>query len=210
MGCVVARRPTRFCVPRRARRVRAQGAKLDIQVLLEPADRSTDQGSRLIALVYLLIGLYVLLRRWTAPEVDAFLCVLPGVVCAVCVSADIRAGDVRPGDLLGQPAGDHVAAGAVPALCGELLGRGGRQRSAQREVACWLAAPAAGRAAVCAGSVPDGLAAVGDRALVGDRHCSAIGWTRSASATWRCTTWWRRWCSIRAMCARVRRWSGSN
>jgi len=45
-----------------------QGAKLDIQVILEPADRSMDQGSRLIALVYLLIGLYVLFRRWTAPK----------------------------------------------------------------------------------------------------------------------------------------------
>src|ERR1039458_7041735 len=39
-----------------------------VQVLLEPADRSTAQGSRLIALVYLLIGLYVLFRRWTAPK----------------------------------------------------------------------------------------------------------------------------------------------
>ncbi len=39
-----------------------------VQVLLEAADRSTDQGARLIALVYLLIGLYVLLRRWTAPK----------------------------------------------------------------------------------------------------------------------------------------------
>jgi PAS domain S-box-containing protein len=39
-----------------------------VQVLLEPADRTTDQGSRLIALVYLLIGLYVLFRRWTAPK----------------------------------------------------------------------------------------------------------------------------------------------
>ncbi len=39
-----------------------------VQVLLEPADRTTDQGSRMIALVYLLIGLYVLFRRWTAPK----------------------------------------------------------------------------------------------------------------------------------------------
>jgi PAS domain S-box-containing protein len=38
------------------------------QVWLEPADRSMAQGSRLIALVYLLIGLYVLFRRWTAPK----------------------------------------------------------------------------------------------------------------------------------------------
>jgi PAS domain S-box-containing protein len=43
-------------------------ATFPVQVFLEPADRSTDQGSRLIALVYLLIGLYVLFRRWTAPK----------------------------------------------------------------------------------------------------------------------------------------------
>ena len=49
-----------------------QGAKLDIQVILVPADRSTDSGSRLIALVYLVIGFYVLLRRWTAPKATHF------------------------------------------------------------------------------------------------------------------------------------------
>jgi PAS domain S-box-containing protein len=43
-------------------------ARFPVQVYLEPADRSTAQGSRLIALVYLFIGLYVLLRRWTAPK----------------------------------------------------------------------------------------------------------------------------------------------
>jgi PAS domain S-box-containing protein len=43
-------------------------APFPVQVYLEAADRSTDQGSRLIALVYLLIGLYVLFRRWTAPK----------------------------------------------------------------------------------------------------------------------------------------------
>jgi PAS domain S-box-containing protein len=43
-------------------------AKFPVQVYLEAADRSTDQGSRLIALVYLLIGFYVLFRRWTAPK----------------------------------------------------------------------------------------------------------------------------------------------
>ena len=98
--------------------------RFPVQVYLEPADRSTDQGSRLIALVYLLIGLYVLFRRWTAPKSTAFLCLLPGVVCAVCVPVDGRAGVVRPGDLLGQPDREYAAAGAVPALRGELLGRG--------------------------------------------------------------------------------------
>jgi two-component system NtrC family sensor kinase len=43
-------------------------ALVPVQVYLEPEDRSLSQGSRLIALVYLLIGLYVLFRRWTAPK----------------------------------------------------------------------------------------------------------------------------------------------
>ncbi len=37
------------------------------KVLLLPADRSLNNYLRLIALIYLSIGLYVLLRRWTAP-----------------------------------------------------------------------------------------------------------------------------------------------
>jgi two-component system, NtrC family, sensor kinase len=40
---------------------------LDSKVLLVPADRSLNNSLRLIALIYLGIGLYVLLRRWTAP-----------------------------------------------------------------------------------------------------------------------------------------------
>jgi PAS domain S-box-containing protein len=47
-------------------------AAFPVQVYLEPEDRSIEQGSRLIALVYLLIGLYVLLRRWTAPKSTHF------------------------------------------------------------------------------------------------------------------------------------------
>ena len=43
-------------------------ARLDVQVIFEPADRSMNNGMRAIALVYLGIGLYVLLRRWTAPK----------------------------------------------------------------------------------------------------------------------------------------------
>jgi len=46
--------------------------RFPVQVYLEPADRSTDQGARLIALVYLFIGLYVLFRRWTAPKSTHF------------------------------------------------------------------------------------------------------------------------------------------
>lgn len=37
-------------------------------VYLEPTDRTDHYVQRLIALVYLAIGLYVLLRRWTAPK----------------------------------------------------------------------------------------------------------------------------------------------
>jgi len=39
---------------------------LDVEVVLVPADRSSNDWLRLIALIYLCIGLYVLLRRWTA------------------------------------------------------------------------------------------------------------------------------------------------
>ena len=45
---------------------------LDIQVILEPTDRTINYGLRLIALVYLLIGLYILFRRWTAPKSTHF------------------------------------------------------------------------------------------------------------------------------------------
>jgi len=43
------------------------GVSLDASVILAPADRSLYNWLRLIALIYLGIGLYVLLRRWTAP-----------------------------------------------------------------------------------------------------------------------------------------------
>lgn len=44
----------------------------DVPVDLTPQDASLHQGFRLIALVYLCIGLYVLLRRWTAPHSTHF------------------------------------------------------------------------------------------------------------------------------------------
>jgi two-component system NtrC family sensor kinase len=43
------------------------GVTFDCKVLLQPADRSLNSWLRLIALIYLGIGIYVLLRRWTAP-----------------------------------------------------------------------------------------------------------------------------------------------
>jgi len=47
-------------------------AKFDVQVILEPKDRSINPGLRFIALVYLCIGIYVLFRRWTAPKSTHF------------------------------------------------------------------------------------------------------------------------------------------
>jgi two-component system NtrC family sensor kinase len=47
-------------------------ASLDVTVILEPSDRNDNQVMRLIALVYLAIGLYVLFRRWTAPKSTHF------------------------------------------------------------------------------------------------------------------------------------------
>jgi two-component system NtrC family sensor kinase len=44
-----------------------QSVPLDSSVILEPAERPLNNWLRVIALIYLGIGLYVLLRRWTAP-----------------------------------------------------------------------------------------------------------------------------------------------
>jgi two-component system, NtrC family, sensor kinase len=44
-----------------------ESVPLDSSVILVPAERSLNNWLRLIALIYLGIGLYVLLRRWTAP-----------------------------------------------------------------------------------------------------------------------------------------------
>jgi two-component system NtrC family sensor kinase len=44
----------------------------DIKVILEPTDRTINLFYRLIGVVYLLIGLYVLFRRWTAPKSTHF------------------------------------------------------------------------------------------------------------------------------------------
>src|SRR5215467_9466035 len=50
-----------------------QGIPLEIKdLILVATDRSLYDGLRLIALVYLGIGLYVLLRRWTAPKSTHF------------------------------------------------------------------------------------------------------------------------------------------
>ena len=59
-------RPFRRCT------LQVNTSKFPVQVYLERTDRSINYGLRLIALVYLCIGLYVLLRRWTAPKSTHF------------------------------------------------------------------------------------------------------------------------------------------
>lgn len=48
------------------------GSEIETPVILAPADKSLNRGLRLIALIYLGVGLYVLLRRWTAPKSTHF------------------------------------------------------------------------------------------------------------------------------------------
>ena len=48
------------------------GTRVDAPVILVPTDRSLFSGLRLIALIYLGIGIYVLFRRWTAPKSTHF------------------------------------------------------------------------------------------------------------------------------------------
>jgi two-component system, NtrC family, sensor kinase len=43
-----------------------------VVVIPEPLDRSLAMGQRVIGLIYLAIGIYVLFRRWTAPRATHF------------------------------------------------------------------------------------------------------------------------------------------
>ncbi len=55
-------------------RINRDGILLDrpVEVIPEPLDRSLALGQRLIGLIYLAIGIYVLFRRWTAPRATHF------------------------------------------------------------------------------------------------------------------------------------------
>jgi PAS domain S-box-containing protein len=52
--------------------LKRDNVSVDVPVILQPVDKSLNQGLRLIALVYLCVGVYVLLRRWTAPKSGHF------------------------------------------------------------------------------------------------------------------------------------------
>ncbi len=53
-------------------RITRDGVSLETVVIPEPLDRSLAMGLRIIGLVYLAIGIYVLFRRWTAPRATHF------------------------------------------------------------------------------------------------------------------------------------------
>ena len=61
-----------YAIVRPAKACTIPGIHLSAKVSLEPLDRSINYGLRAIAAVYLLIGLYVLFRRWTAPKSTHF------------------------------------------------------------------------------------------------------------------------------------------
>ena len=52
--------------------IERQKVPVDLVLILAPAERSLYDWLRLIALIYLGIGIYVLLRRWTAPSATHF------------------------------------------------------------------------------------------------------------------------------------------
>ncbi len=60
-----------------------QSVPVDADVVLIPTEQSLNTWLRLIALIYLGIGLYVLLRRWTAPGLFSLLHFLSGIVHSV-------------------------------------------------------------------------------------------------------------------------------
>jgi two-component system NtrC family sensor kinase len=71
------------------------GVRIDAPVILITQDRSQYEGLRLVALVYLLIGLYVLFRRWTAPHSTHFFvfCLVSFVLYAFHATGKLNAFD---------------------------------------------------------------------------------------------------------------------
>jgi two-component system, NtrC family, sensor kinase len=71
------------------------GVRVEAPVILITQDRSQYQGLRLVALVYLLIGLYVLFRRWTAPHSTHFFvfCLVSFVLYAFHATGKLNAFD---------------------------------------------------------------------------------------------------------------------
>ena len=98
-----------------------QGVKVEVgPVIPVPADNSLKLGQRLIALIYLGIGLYVLFRRWTAPKSTHFylFCLVSFVLYSFHYTGKLNAFDqtIYWSSIVAwllQP-------GAVPAFCPDL------------------------------------------------------------------------------------------
>ncbi len=95
-----------------------EGIPLDtpIDIAPVPPDRSVQQALRLIGLIYLAIGLYVLFRRWTAPRATHFylFCLVSFALNALKYTGAWDTLDkIR---LLAQRDGRVAAARALPAL----------------------------------------------------------------------------------------------
>ena len=103
-------------------------ATVDVPVVvyLEPTDRTDWQVERLIALVYLVIGLFVLLRRWTAPKSTHFFvfCLVSFMLYAFKFTGILDG--LRHNDSDWEHYCDGAAAGAVPALRDQLYAGGDR------------------------------------------------------------------------------------
>ena len=94
--------------------------QLDSSVILVPADKSLFSWLRFIALIYLGIGLYVLLRRWTAPGSTHFyiFCLVSFIAYSFKYTGKLNQFDWTI--YWGNITAGTLAAGAVPALCADL------------------------------------------------------------------------------------------
>ena len=95
---------------------RARGYRFEVPVILDAADRSLNQGFRLIALVYLGIGLYVLFRRWTAPRSTHFYLFCLASFVLYSFKYTDRLTDFDWVIYWGNVVGDRPAAGALSPL----------------------------------------------------------------------------------------------
>ena len=158
---------------------------LDSNVLLIPADRSLNLSLRLIALIYLGIGVYVLLRRWTAPGSTHFYIFCLVSFHRVLVQLHGKAERLRLDHLLEQHCRLGDAAGAVPAFRSDLS----RKASVRSQAAmdCWRWPTC--RAAILLGrhiialetGAGDGLAALGYGPAGNGIRCRAVRHSRGRS-----------------------------
>ncbi len=102
--------------------VTRDGIPLDtpVQVIPVPADRSLQFGLRIIGLIYLVIGFYVLFRRWGAPRATHFylFCLVSFALYALHYTARLRPAGLDR--LLDQRRCRSPAAGALSPLCAQL------------------------------------------------------------------------------------------